>query len=128
MKQSVEKYNNKSKFYFGVNSFWMIQNNKLVTDRLHKLNNTKVVKFVSTYGFSTLYTDVPHDILIRTLSSVKDFGFKGRIQNKINNYGIANWCKSSKYFEFDINFLKKAVEYLIRNCYAAIGDKAFFNK
>ena len=41
------------------------------------------------------------------------FYFQGQeIQNKISViiYGIAKWCK---YFKFDINSLKRAVEYLI---------------
>lgn len=55
------------------------------------------------------------------------FAFKGRNQSKIsfNNYGIANWCKFSRYFVFGINTLKKAVEYFIRNCYLEIK---IFNK
>ena len=37
--------------------------------------------------------------------------FSELTQNKIhiNNNGIAKWCKFSKYFVFDINFLEKAV-------------------
>ena len=55
------------------------------------------------------------------------FAFKWRIQNKIytNNKDIGNRCKSSKYSEFDINSIEKAVEYLIRNCYFAIRDYIF---
>ena len=125
--KSVEKYHHKSKFYSGVNSFWVIQNSKPVIDNLNKLSNRKRAKSVSTYDFSTLYTNIPHDKLIETLNSVIDFSFKGRIQEKIsvNSYGIANWCKSSKHFVFDIKSLKKAVEYLIKNCYFAIGDQVF---
>ena len=125
--KSVEKYHSKSKSYSGVNSFWIIQNNKPVIDTLNKLNNRKAAKSVTTYDFSTLYTNIPHDKLIRTINSVIDFAFKGRTQEKIsiNSYGIANWCNSSKYFVFDIKSLKKAVEYVIKNCYFAIGDQVF---
>ena len=42
----------------------------------------------------------------------------------INNYNIANCCKSSKCFVFDINFLE-AVESLFRKCYVAIGGQLF---
>lgn len=62
------------------------------------------------------------------LNSIIDFVCKDRTQNKvfINNCGIANCCKSSsKYFVFDINFLKKAVEYRIRNYYFATGNQFF---
>ena len=41
----------------------------------------------------------------------------------VNNYGI--WLKSFIYFVFDINSLKRIVEYLVRNCYFDIRDKVF---
>ena len=56
---------------------------------------------------------------MKMLNSLIDFVFKGRTQAKrsinncrSNNY-IANWCKCSIYFVFDINSLKKAVEILL---------------
>ena len=51
-------------------------------DTLNKLSNQKAVKFVSTYDFATLYTNIPHDKLIKTLNSVIDFAFKGRAKTK----------------------------------------------
>ena len=102
----------------------MTQNNKPIIDSLTKLI---IEKSVSIYDFSILNTNTPQNKLIKTLNSVTDFAFKCRTQSKIptNNYGIANWCKSSRYFVFDTNALKKAVEYLIRNCYFVIGDQVF---
>ena len=55
------------KFYVGVNSFWMIQNNKPVIDYLIKL---VIFVSVSIYDFSALYTNIPQDKLIKTLTSV----------------------------------------------------------
>ena len=120
----MEKYRNRSKFYSGVNSLWVIQNSKQVIDTLHKLSNRKSV---SAFDFSTLCTNMPYDEVIKTLNYVIDFTFKGRTQNKIslNNYDIAVWCKSSQYFVFDIDSLKNATEYRIRNCYFAIADQIF---
>ena len=71
------------------------------------------------------YTNIPHDKLIKTLNPVKDFAFKSTTQNKmsIDNYGVAIWSKSSKYFVFNIQSLKNAIKYLIRNCYFAIRDQ-----
>ena len=70
---------------------------------------------------------IPTDKLISAPYSVIDFPFKGRAQNKIsiNNCDLTNRCKSSKCFVFDISSLKKTFEYLIRNCYFAIGDQFF---
>ena len=49
--------NNKSKFYSGVNSFSVIQNNKAVIDALNKLGNWKPTRSVSRYYFWTLEYD-----------------------------------------------------------------------
>ena len=105
----------------------MIQNNKLVIYALHKLKDLKTITSFSTYDFSKSYTNIPHDKLIKTLNSAKDFAFKGRNQHKmsVNNYGIPIWLKSFIYFVFDINSLKRIVEYLVRNCYFDIRDKVF---
>ena len=115
----MEKYNNKSKLYPGINSFWVIQNNKPVIDALNKLSNRKAAKSISN-EFSTLYTHILHGKLIKTSNSVIDFAFKVKTQNKIsiNNYNIANWCKYCRCFVFDIKILKKAVY----NCYLASRD------
>ena len=50
-------------------------------------------------------------------------------ENKISikNYGIANVCKSSKYFVCDIDSLKKAVEYSLDIATLLLEIK-FFNK
>ena len=105
----------------------MIPNNRPLIDTLNKLSNRRRAQSVSTHDFSKLLTNISHNKLNKTLNSVIDFVFKSRAQNKmsINNCSIANWCKSSKYFLFDTNSLKKAVEYLIRNYFFALGDHDF---
>ena len=99
---------------------------------INTVSNRKAAKSVSTYDFSGLYTNISYDKVLKTLNFVKDFAFEGKIQNKIpiSNYGIVYWCEFSKYFVFH-NHLKKAVEYLIRNCYfitpVASDPPPFFN-
>ena len=85
----------------------MIQNNKLVIYDLDKLKDLKTITSFSTHDFSKSYTNIPHDQLIKTLNSAKDFAFKGRNQHKmsVKNYGIPIWLKSFIYFVFDINSL-----------------------
>ena len=45
----MEIYHNKSKFYSGVDSFWLIQSNTPVIDTLDKLINLKSAMSVSAY-------------------------------------------------------------------------------
>ena len=117
--KAVECYHQKSQHYSGINSFWVIQNNSSVINAINKLGKRNAAKSINTYDFSTLYTNIPHDKLIQTLNFVVDFAFKGRTQSKIsvNNHNDARWCKSSKHFTFTITSLKKALEYVILNCF-----------
>ena len=125
--KAVECYHHKSQYFSGINSFWVIQNNSSVIDAINKLTKRNAAKSISTFDFSTLYTNIPHDKLIQTLNFVVDFAFKGRTQSKIsiNNQNEARWCKSSKHFTFSITSLKKALEYVIQNCYFSIGSHVF---
>ena len=50
-------------FFTGVNSFWVVENNKPVINSMSKLNRCKKASSVSTFDFSTLYTKLPHDKL-----------------------------------------------------------------
>ena len=104
----MDKHRDKSEFYSRVKAFWLIQNSKLVTNSLNKLSNREVAKPVSSYDFSTLYTNIPLDKLIKILNFIIDFDFNGRTQNKI----YVNNCNKINIFVFDINSLKKAEEYL----------------
>ena len=71
----VEKSHNNSKFYFVVNSFWMIQNNEPVIDTLNKISNPKAIKSVSAFEVSKLYTNISHNRLYTTQNFVIYFTF-----------------------------------------------------
>ena len=59
--KQIETFNAKCIFFSGVNTFWVVQNNKSVTDAIKKLNARSKGTSVSTFEFSTLYTKTPHD-------------------------------------------------------------------
>ena len=96
----MQKYYDKSNFCYGINSFWLIHNKKPVIDTLNKLSSRRVADSVTTNGFSTLYTNILHGILIKALNFVTDFNFQGKTQSKlsVSNNDIADWSKTSKYF------------------------------
>ena len=52
----IQTYNNKCRFFKGVNNFWVAQNNKPVIDAMNRLNKHRKATFVSVFYFSTLYT------------------------------------------------------------------------
>ena len=47
----------------GINSFWIIDNAAEVLKKLKKLNRTENARHFDSFDFSTLYTNIPHDLL-----------------------------------------------------------------
>ena len=87
--RQILTYNDKCTFLAGVNTFWVVQNNKPVTDAMNGLNKRRKETSVSTFDFSKLYNK-----LLMVLNSLIDFCFDGgEIKYiTINNYG-ACWVK-----------------------------------
>ena len=126
--RQIENFNDKQRFYTGVNTFWVIQNNRPVVDAMNKLNARNKAKSISTFDFSTLYTKLPHDKLLDVLNKLIDFCFNGG-EHKfivISKFG-ARWCKDKKdsAISFDKQMIKDAVKYLLSNCFFTVGSKIF---
>ena len=126
--RQIKSYNDKSRFFTGVNSFWVVENNKPVINAMNNLNKRKKANSVSTFDFSTLYTKLPHDKLLMVLHKLIDFCFDGG-ENKyivVKSYG-ARWVKEYKNDQICYNKqkIKDAVTYLLSNCYFHVGFKIF---
>ena len=126
--RQILTYNDKCTFLAGVNTFWVVQNNKPVTDAMNGLNKRRKETSVSTFDFSTLYTKLPHNKLLMVLNSLIDFCFDGGECKYItvNNYG-ARWVNNIKDNVICLNKqqIKDAVAYLLLNCYFTVGPKIF---
>ena len=124
--EQIKLYHEKVKFFSGIKTFWVIQNNQPVLDGMNKINSKNNAKCISTFDFSTLYTKIPHDKLIDVLNNIIDFCFKGGIRNKIgiNYLGSANWIKDKKScsYTYDKTSIMQAVNYLISQCNFSIGN------
>ena len=68
--RQIQIYNDKCRFFTGVNTFWVVQNNKLVIDAMNGLNKRMKATSVSTFNFSFLYTTLPHNKLLMVLNSL----------------------------------------------------------
>ena len=87
--RQIQIYNDKCRFFTGVDTFWVVQNNKLVIDAMNGLNKRMKATSVSNFDFSILYTKLPHNKLLMAVNSLIDFCFNGGECNYItvNNYG-----------------------------------------
>ena len=61
--------------FSGVDTFRVVKNNKPAPDAIKKLNARSKGTSASTFDFSNLYTEIPHDKLISVLNSIVDFCF-----------------------------------------------------
>ena len=121
----IEKYNQKSHFYSGVKSFWVVENNEAVLNSIRKLNKSRRAKCISTFDFSTLYTNIPHNKLINVLNQLIDFCFKGWEDKYIavTKFG-AKWI--SDVCKYDLVFskekIKEALKFLMNSCFFTLGN------
>ena len=118
--RQIQTYNGKCSFFTGVNTFWVVQNNKPVIDAMNGLIKRRKATSVSTFDFPTLYTKLPHDKLLMVLNSLIDFCFDGgeNVYITVNNYG-ARWVKNIKDNVTCLSKqqIKDAVAYLLFNYY-----------
>ena len=122
----VENFHKKAKFLSNYNKFWVLQNCDPVLETLNRINKKLNAKSISTFDFSTLYTKLPHDKLLKELSEVIDFVFNAG-SNKhiaISKYGKAYWSKNKpkSSVSFTRHSLKIAVKHLVQNCYFTVGN------
>ena len=92
--RQIESYNDKCRFFSGVNTFWAVQNNHPITDAINKLNERNKANAISTFDFATLYTKLPQNKLLMVSHHLIDFCFDGG-ENKfiqINKFG-ARWIR-----------------------------------
>ena len=124
IQRQTENFHRHSKFDANYNKFWVIQNADPVLATLNKINSKKSAKRISCFDFSTLYTNIPHDKLLKQLNDLVEFAFKGGNRNNIcfNYNGTAYWGRKVKKRCFTKNSLKVAIEHLIKNCYFSVGN------
>ena len=129
----VRNFHQKSYFYKNYNRFWVIENSSPVLEKLTRINEKKNARDISTYDFSTLYTKLQHDDLIKNLNEIVDFAFKGGNEKKDGNRKYltlsgcsAFWSKKKKgKNSFTKGDIKLLVSYLIRETYFQIGNLLF---
>ena len=124
--RQTENFHLNAKFLSNYNKFWVLQNSKPIIDRMNEINRKKNAKSISTFDFSTLYTNIPHSHLIERLSMLIDFVYDaGDLKYITTDFrGNARWSSkmSQKYASFSREKLKITVKHLIQNCFFTVGN------
>ena len=126
--EQVERYNLKASHFSGVKTFWVIQNSQPVMTTLNRINTKNNAKTLSSFDFSTLYTNIPHSKLFEELSAIIKFIFKGGTRNtiSIDRHGIARWSKHvNSSSNYNLDKILKGLKYLLDNCYFKLGNTLF---
>ena len=129
----VRNFHKKSTFYKNYNRFWVIENSSPVIEKLSRINAKKNAKDISTYDFSTLYTTLPHEDLIKNLNEIVDFAFEGGNKKKDGNRKYITVTKFSTFWSrkkkgnnsFTKSQIKLLVTHLIKETYFQIGNLLF---
>ena len=122
--KQIQNFHAASKFYKNYNRFWVINNSKPLIERLDVINTRKKAKDISTFDFSTLYTKLPHNDLIKVLNSHIDFVFEGGT-GKFLGYSDSKvfWKKkATRKATISRSQLKALVKHLITRTYFAVGN------
>ena len=120
----IQNFHEMSKFYKNYNRFWVINNSKPLIERLDVINTRKKAKDISTYDFSTLYTKLPHNDLIRVLNTHIDFAFDGGTSKYLGfSENKVFWKRKPTRKQTISRFqLKALVKHLITRSYFIIGN------
>ena len=97
---------------------WIIKNNKKVLESLEECNANQGLPgnhMITTFDFSTLYTALPHDDLIRCLVALYNKYFTGDVGLKFR----------SKKIIISKNDFVQILKFCIRNSYILYDDKIF---
>ena len=127
----IKNFHRKFKFLSNYNKFWVLQNVVPVIENINIMNRKKKAKSIATYDFSTLYTTLPHDKLIKRLCNVIDFVFEGgnRTHICISKNNVAYWEKKSKdNIAFSKSTLTTSLKHLIQHCYFMVGNSLLRQK
>ena len=125
----MDSFNDKSRVWSGVNGFWVIQNNAPLINRINKINKRNRAKSIMTFDFSTLYTKIPHNLLLEALNEIIEFAFKGGTSDAVyvTKHG-ASWRGSKNNIDqraYKKCSIKSALKYVIENSFFHVGDITF---
>ena len=123
----VENFHRKSLFYTCFRKFWVVENSFPIATKWNQTNTNKKAKSISTFHLSTLYTTIPHNLLIKVLSEVINFVFKSKNRSyigfrKTSVYWTSKGC-GGRYATQKI--LIDVISLLITKCYFTIGNLVF---
>ena len=115
----VQSFYRKRLFDLPFKKISVVEISLLTVTKLNKINTKKKAKSISTFEFTTLYTTIPHKLLIKVLPEVINFVIKWNTRSridfsKISLYWTSKGC-GKRYFRRQT--LIDAISFLVTKCY-----------
>ena len=129
LKSTHKRYCNTIYRRTGVNYFWSVDNSKEVVDKLNTINK---LTSIHSFDFSTLYTNLPLDLVYTELCYIIDLHYDRysksgnqyiNVNTYFNNATLSSTPGGPTYF--DRNKLKKSLKFLLFNTYIKFGSYIF---
>ena len=96
---------------------------------LKKINKTRGARHFDSFDFSTLYTNIPHNLLLNSIGELIKEAFRIRGANYlvVKNNGAAYWSNTASAKDHNIteDKLIEQIEFLVDNIYVHVGNKIF---
>ena len=112
----------------GINRDWVIHNNQPILNHIDKVNACSTARNITTYDFSTLYTNFSLDDIKTAMTSVINLAFKHSKKKYISVHKSSfNWCDSPRAstISFSEESLVDSIVWLLDNSFFTIGDQLF---
>ena len=124
----------------GVNKYWIIESSQPILDSLSELSQSSKAKSITTYDFTSLYTALPHDEILNSLSDIIADVFDRREKKarpcKLAVYGSskadiiwssANWVKEPRAttFCYTKTSMVEAIRFQLETTYFVFGKRVY---
>ena len=97
--------------------------------KLSKLNRTRRAEHFDSFDFSTLYTNIPHDLLSQNIEELisEAYRLRGATYLIVKEDGMAYWSNiaSSKHHSIEEARLIEQIRFLVDNIYIQVGNRMF---
>lgn len=110
------------------NTFWNINKSNEVLKLIERLNKLKRPKHFDSFDFSTLYTSIPHNLLIDSLNNLKLEAFRVRGADFITvGYNNTFWTNTRHrhYHNVSAAKLTEYITFLVDNVYIKAGNMVY---
>ena len=126
--QHYKEYNEGIMRNSGANCFWIIDNSTEVLKKLDKINDTGIARHFDSFDFSTLYTNIPHDLLLDCIDTLVTEAYRIRGANYISIHGAKSFWSDQAVdgcINVELDKIIDHIHFLIDNIYIGIGNRIF---